>query len=124
LSIDPATDNHDKPTAWALPHLARVLSLLADETRLRMVMALAQDGELGVAALVALVGKDQAQVSRNLTLLRLAGLASYREEGAAHLYRLEWGTLRYELKRFFAEAGHGGRELRLGDCSLEFRDAE
>jgi ArsR family transcriptional regulator, arsenate/arsenite/antimonite-responsive transcriptional repressor len=120
MTPDPASDNHPKPSAKAFSHLAQVLSLLADETRLRMVMALARDGEVGVNALAELVGKRQPLVSRNLTLLRMAGLVSYRDEGAVHLYRLEWGTLRYVLRRFFAEMANGGKELRLGDCSLEF----
>jgi ArsR family transcriptional regulator len=120
VAIDPASDNHVEPSPRALPHFTQMLSLLADETRLRMVMALAQDGELDVTAMVALVGRRQPLVSHNLALLRLAGLVSYREEGTAHLYRLEWGTLRYVLRRFFAAAGHGRQELRLGDYALEF----
>jgi DNA-binding transcriptional ArsR family regulator len=121
MTPDPARDNHPRSSAEAFSHLARVLSLLGEETRLRMVMILAGDGEVGVNALAELVGKSQPLVSRNLTLLRMAGLVSYRDEGAVHLYRLEWGTLRYVLRRFFAEAANGGKELRLGDCSLEFQ---
>jgi DNA-binding transcriptional ArsR family regulator len=109
------------PSDEMFARLRLVLSLLGDETRLRMVLALARDGELAVAALGELVGKPHSAVSHDLALLRLAGLVSYRVEGRRHVYRLEWGMLRDVLRRFFAEAGGRGREIRLGGCSLAFR---
>jgi DNA-binding transcriptional ArsR family regulator len=112
------------PSDEVLTRLLLVLSLLADESRLRAVLALARDGELGVAALKELVGKTQSGVSHDLALLRLAGLVSYRAEGREHLYRLEWGAMRDVLGRFFAEAGGPGHELRLGGCSLAFRSGK
>jgi DNA-binding transcriptional ArsR family regulator len=109
------------PSDETLSCLRLVLFLLADESRLRMLLALAHDGELGVAALGELVGKPQTGVSHDLAKLRNAGLVAYRADGRDHVYRLKWGALRDVLGRFFAEAGGPGRELRLGVCSLAFR---
>jgi hypothetical protein len=101
--------------------LASLLSLLGGEGRLRLVLALARDGEMAVPVLARLVGKSRSSLKYDLTLLRLGGLVNCRGAGQSRLCRLEWGMLRDVLRRFFAEAGGRGREIRLGGCSLAFR---
>jgi ArsR family transcriptional regulator, arsenate/arsenite/antimonite-responsive transcriptional repressor len=67
--------------ARTIDGLAQVFRLLADESRLKILMALAQDGELHVTALCDLLGQTQPAVSHHLTLLRMVGLVSYRRDG-------------------------------------------
>jgi DNA-binding transcriptional ArsR family regulator len=109
------------PPDEVISRLRQVLSLLADTGRLRMALALARHGDLGVPALKELAGKSSPVVSHDLTLMRLAGLVSCRAEGKERFYRLQWGLLRDVLGQVFAEAGGPRRELRLGRCSLAFR---
>ena len=92
------------------------LVLLGDESRLRIVLTLAQDGEATVAALAATVGQSRSNVSHNLSRLLLAGQVSCRPEGRNHFYQMEWGEFRDVLGRFFAEAGDAGREVHLGSA--------
>jgi DNA-binding transcriptional ArsR family regulator len=110
-----------QPSAETLSRLTELLALLADETRLRVVLALAHEGEMSVSALQELTGQSQSPLSNRLTRMRLAGWVSYRRAGKKHLYRLEWAALRDVLDQFFAQAGGSGRELRLGDGSLVYR---
>jgi ArsR family transcriptional regulator len=67
--------------------LARLLKALADPTRLRVVAALAQ-GELCVCHLEAVLELPQPTVSRQLAILRAAGIVADRREGTWVHYRL------------------------------------
>jgi DNA-binding transcriptional ArsR family regulator len=64
-----------------------IFSMLADPTRVRIVLALA-GGELSVNTLADLVGKPAAAVSQHLAKLRLARIVSRRQEGTRVFYRL------------------------------------
>ncbi|SCB99701.1 DNA-binding transcriptional regulator, ArsR family [Pseudarthrobacter enclensis] len=65
-----------------------VFSLLADATRVRIILAL-RDGEMAVGALADVVGKSPAAVSQHLAKMRLARMVSTRQDGTRVLYRLE-----------------------------------
>ena len=65
-----------------------VFSMLADATRVRIVLALG-DGELAVNTLAEIVDKSPAAVSQHLAKLRLARIVSTRHEGTRVFYRLE-----------------------------------
>ena len=65
-----------------------VFSMLADATRVRIILAL-RDGELAVGALAELLGKSPASVSQHLAKMRLARMVATRQEGTKVLYRLE-----------------------------------
>jgi len=70
----------------------QVLHLLSHETRLEMVLYLAQ-GEASVSELTEVVDRPQANVSHHLRILRDAGLIQNRREGQYVMYRLnvsEW----------------------------------
>jgi DNA-binding transcriptional ArsR family regulator len=120
----PSADGTRMPARETASALARLLVLLGDESRLRIVLTLAQDGEATVAALAATVGQSRSNVSHNLSRLLLAGLVSCRPEGRNHFYQMEWGEFRDVLGRFFAEAGDAGREVHLGECSLAYRPGD
>lgn len=65
-----------------------VFSMLADATRIRIVLAL-RDGELSVNHLADIVNKSPAAVSQHLAKLRLARIVATRQDGTRVFYRLE-----------------------------------
>ncbi|CAN5192784.1 metalloregulator ArsR/SmtB family transcription factor [soil metagenome] len=65
-----------------------VFSMLADATRIRLILAL-RDGELSVNHLADIVDKTPAAVSQHLAKLRLARFVTTRQEGTRVFYRLE-----------------------------------
>ncbi len=67
-----------------------VFAMLADATRVRLILALS-DGELPVNALAGIAGKSPAAVSQHLAKMRLARLVSTRQEGTKVFYRLHNG---------------------------------
>ena len=64
-----------------------ITKALADENRLRMLMAL-QDGELCVCQLTELMGLAMSTVSKHLSVLYQAGLVNARKEGRWMYYSL------------------------------------
>ena len=65
-----------------------VFSMLADATRIRLILAL-RDGEMSVNHLADIVEKSPAAVSQHLAKLRLARFVTTRQEGTRVFYRLE-----------------------------------
>lgn len=66
---------------------AEVFSLLADATRIRIVLAL-RGGEMSVSALADTVGKAPATVSQHLAKLRWAKIVRPRQDGTRVFYSL------------------------------------
>ena len=64
-----------------------VFAMLADATRVRIVLAL-RDGELSVNQLAELVDKTPAAVSQHLAKMRLGRLVATRQDGTRIFYRL------------------------------------
>jgi ArsR family transcriptional regulator, arsenate/arsenite/antimonite-responsive transcriptional repressor len=123
-----ASKNGPPPTAAPLKvseptiqNLSKVFKLLADENRLRIVLALAQDGELHVSALCDLLVQSQPAVSHHLTLMRLTGLVGYRRDGKHNYYHLAPGFMRELLEQFFADSGNGQRQLQFDDFALSYK---
>lgn len=71
----------------ALAAVAREISLLADPTRLQILLALGA-GERNVTDLCSLVGKRQAAVTHHLTILKFHEVASFERRGQFNFYRL------------------------------------
>jgi DNA-binding transcriptional ArsR family regulator len=65
-----------------------VFNMLADATRVRIILALREREELAVNALAELVGKSPAAVSQHLAKLRLARMVTTRQDGTRVFYRL------------------------------------
>ncbi len=101
--------------------LTDVFKLLADKSRLKIVLALAQDGELHVSALCDLLGQSQPAVSHHLTLMRMVGLVGYRRDGKHNYYHLDNDHIRDLFEQFFADAGNGPKALQFDDFSLCFK---
>ena len=70
----------------AVRDLAQVFKLLSDETRMRILLYLAQNGELHVTDLCTRLGQSQPAVSHHLALLRVSGLIEARREGKHNFY--------------------------------------
>ena len=64
-----------------------VFAMLADATRIQIVLALRQ-GELPVGRLADIVQKSPTSVSQHLAKLRLSRMVSARQEGNRVFYRL------------------------------------
>ncbi len=67
--------------------LMRVTKALADETRVRMLLAL-QDGELCVCQITELFALAPSTISKHLSILYQAGLVNSRKEGRWMYYEL------------------------------------
>lgn len=65
-----------------------VFKALADDTRTRIALLLAREGELCVCELTAALDLSQPKISRHLAQLRHAGLLSDRRQGQWVYYRL------------------------------------
>ncbi|PWH06001.1 transcriptional regulator [Brachybacterium endophyticum] len=66
-----------------------VFTLLADATRVRIILALRANEELSVNHLADIVDKSPAAVSQHLAKLRMARILSTRQQGQRVFYRLE-----------------------------------
>jgi ArsR family transcriptional regulator len=66
--------------------LVQVFKLLADETRLKILLYLLREQELHVSALCDRLNQSQPAVSHHLALLRVAGLIEPRRDGKHNFY--------------------------------------
>ncbi|MFJ7288609.1 ArsR/SmtB family transcription factor [Curtobacterium sp. NPDC098951] len=65
-----------------------VFAMLADATRVKIILALRSAEEMSVNHLADVVDKTPAAVSQHLAKLRLARMVSTRREGTTVFYRL------------------------------------
>jgi DNA-binding transcriptional ArsR family regulator len=77
-----------RETSPVIGETAGLFKLLADETRLRILLLLKQEQELNVQTLCGLLHQTQPAVSHHLALLREAGMVLLRRAGKHHFYRL------------------------------------
>ena len=93
--------------------MARVFKALSDETRLRLLSLLAEqgpDGALCVGALSRRLGVSQSAVSQHLGALRMAGLVVDQRRGYFVHYRVNRARLAEYLDQ--ARASLGGESTR------------
>ena len=67
---------------------AELFKALADETRARISLLIAREGELCVCELTCALAQSQPKISRHLALLRSSGLLADRRQGQWVYYRL------------------------------------
>jgi ArsR family transcriptional regulator len=115
------TSSSVKVADQTIYRLAEVFKLMADKSRLKVLIALANEGELHVSALCDLLGQSQPAVSHHLTLMRMTGLVGYRRDGKHNFYHLQSGIIRDLLDQCFGEIGAGAKQLQFEDFTLSYK---
>jgi DNA-binding transcriptional ArsR family regulator len=99
---------------------AHVLDVLSHETRLHMVLVLAQ-GEATVTELCELVGGAQSNISHHLSILRTTGLVTDRREGQFVVYAINIPMWKGMANGFFDHLVEGQDEVILQNFRIERR---
>lgn len=95
--------------------MSKVFSLLAEPTRLRIVLMLSRRGPMNVTDICEKVGQSQPAVSRHLGLMKLAGLLESEQRGKFNYYRVNYEVFRSLMNALRPiDAGHHNCE-----CFLE-----
>jgi DNA-binding transcriptional ArsR family regulator len=102
----------------AVRDLAQVFKLLSDETRLRILLYLAQNNELHVTDLCTRLGQSQPAVSHHLALLRVSGLIESRREGKHNFYSVRTDHFGELLVSLFSSTGDMPKKVRFHDFTL------
>jgi DNA-binding transcriptional ArsR family regulator len=100
--------------------LSRVFKLLADETRLRILMYLADSGELNVTELCERLGQSQPAVSHHLALMRVAGLIAPRRNGKHNYYSVREEHFLELMHTLAPSASGNSRRLKFHDFVLSY----
>lgn len=101
--------------------LVQVFKLLSDETRLRVLMYLAREGELHVTALCDKLNQSQPAVSHHLALLRVAGLIEARRDGKHNFYSVKASHFQRLMTEVFSNLVRGdAEEVRFDDFALTY----
>jgi DNA-binding transcriptional ArsR family regulator len=104
----------------AVRDLAQVFKLLSDETRLRILLYLAQNNELHVTDLCSRLGQSQPAVSHHLALLRVSGLIESRREGKHNFYSVRTDHFGELLVNLFSATGDMPKKVRFHDFMLTY----
>jgi DNA-binding transcriptional ArsR family regulator len=104
--------------------LVRWFKLLADETRLKILIFLLERGELNVRALCDLLQLSQPAVSHHLALLRADGLIDCRRDGKHNYYRVLPERLSELMGTVFSRLPGREPQLRFGQCVLIYQREE
>jgi ArsR family transcriptional regulator len=100
--------------------LTAVFKLLADKSRLKIVLALAQEKRMHVSALCKLLKQSQPAVSHHLTLMRMVGLVGYDRNGKHNFYYVASDYLGELFEQFFAHAGNAQQALEFEAFALTY----
>lgn len=101
--------------------LVQVFKLLSDETRLRILLYLAREGELHVTALCDKLGQSQPAVSHHLALLRVAGLIEARRDGKHNYYSVRQSHFHRIMEELFLSiSGPEKDELRFDEFVVTY----
>ena len=97
--------------------IVKSLKLLADETRIRLLLLLQQE-ELSVAEIQEILGMGQSRISSHLAQLRGAGLVCDRRAGKNIYYALETDQVGAQLREVLRAAGDEIPETRQDSRAL------
>lgn len=98
--------------------LVQVFKLLADETRLKILMFLMREGELHVSALCDRLSQSQPAVSHHLALLRVAGMIEPRRDGKHNFYSIQKEHFHQIMGELFANMMNDGKAVGFGDFTV------
>src|SRR5258708_23829195 len=104
----------------AVRELAQVFKLLSDETRLRILLYLAQNNDLHVTDLCTRLGQSQPAVSHHLALLRVSGLIESRREGKHNFYSVRTEHFGELLVNLFSASDEMQKKVRFHDFMLTY----
>jgi ArsR family transcriptional regulator len=107
-----------------LEEMTAVFKLLSDRNRLKIVLALAEQGQMNVTDLCKMLGQSQPAVSHHLTLMRMVGLVGYDRNGKHNNYYLASDHLRDLIEQFFSDTGNDRQSLEFEDFELVFSRRE
>lgn len=114
---DPAvTPSHSMLSDELEKDLVQVFKLLADETRLKILLYLVKEQEIHVSALCKRLQQSQPAVSHHLALLRVAGLIEARREGKHNFYSVRKVHFHRIMNELF------GSMMGDGDDAIRFKD--
>jgi ArsR family transcriptional regulator len=105
-----------------IQRLTTIFKLLADKSRLKIVLALAQAGQMHVTALKDLLKQSQPAVSHHLTLMRAVGLVNVERRGKNNFYSLASSHVRDLLEQVFGTGDN--KQLQFQDWILSFSRKE
>ncbi|MFP5489474.1 MAG: ArsR/SmtB family transcription factor [Acidimicrobiia bacterium] len=88
--------------------LAEMFRLLGDPTRVRILYALLEAGELCVCDIASVVDTNETKVSQAMRLMRAAGVVRNRCDGRNIHYRLDDDHVRLLLDVSRNHAAHAG----------------
>lgn len=91
-----------------IDRLAEIFSVLADPTRLKICIFLAQE-ELCVCDLAAMLNISESAISHQLRLLRSLRLVKYRREGKMAFYALDDSHVSALIKQGMEHAEEKGK---------------
>ena len=95
------------PAASAIAEVASIFSLLADESRVRLISGLLEAGELCVCDLAAAADMSESATSHALRLLRGARVVKVRRSGRMAYYSLLDDHVRILLEVALTHVSHG-----------------
>ena len=100
--------------------LCQVFKLLADETRLRILIYLAREGELNVTELCERLGQSQPAVSHHLALMRVAGIIEPRRAGKHNYYSVREEHFQELMHNLFPDSSGKKPSVRFHDFVLSY----
>jgi DNA-binding transcriptional ArsR family regulator len=103
-----------------LAQLSQIFQMLADPSRLKILLALARNGEMHVSALRVLLGQSQPAVSHHLRLLRIENLVNFRRDGKHNYYRVDSAYLCSLLEKLFSDSGGPTQRIEFDDFCVNF----
>ncbi len=90
--------------------MTQTFKMMADPTRLKIVMMLMQDGEINVTTLCDRLNQSQPAVSHHLALMKASDLLDVRRQGKHNFYfvnRDHFHWIMGSLFRFISQESHG-----------------
>lgn len=101
--------------------LTKLFKLLADESRLRIVLTLAQEGRMHVSGLCQQLGcSSQPALSHHLTLMRTLGVVDYTRSGRHNYYHISSAYVRSLVEQLLSGRG-SSRTFQLGDFVVSLK---
>jgi len=114
----PMNESSEASRDQEIREFANVFALLSDDTRLRILVYLLQNGELNVTDLCNRLGQTQPAVSHHLALLRVSGLVEPRRSGKNNFYSVRTDHFNDLLARLLSVAGVTPKKIRFHNFTL------